>query len=312
MKHNHYFLFLFLLSTFACSKKITLKIHPHQAHFQQGQNKVLSYQITAKSLEGEYSRSNYVHPLYSLDNQVLTEDFPADHLHHRGIFWAWHQLYVGEKRIGDGWEIKDFQWEVQQVEEVEADKKAKSIQATVLWKSPLWTTDDGQEKPLVRETTTITVHPKQKNYRPIEFEISLLALEPNMRIGGSEDAKGYGGFSPRIRLEGEMQFTSAEGVVTPQNLPIAAGPWMDVSGPLGLEGATAGLTILSHPDNPGYPNPWILRSKNSMQNAVYPHPGAEAIPLSNVEPTVLRYRLLVHAGLNAEEIGGLHERYLDK
>ena len=34
------------------------------------------------------------------DGQVLTEDFPADHLHHRGIFWAWHQVYVGEKAMG--------------------------------------------------------------------------------------------------------------------------------------------------------------------------------------------------------------------
>ena len=40
--------------------------------------------------------SNYVHPLYGLDGEVLTDDFPADHVHHRGLHWAWPHVKVGD------------------------------------------------------------------------------------------------------------------------------------------------------------------------------------------------------------------------
>src|SRR5688572_23793673 len=34
-------------------------------------------------------RSTYVHPIYGLDGEVLTDDFPKDHDYHRGLFWGW-------------------------------------------------------------------------------------------------------------------------------------------------------------------------------------------------------------------------------
>jgi len=272
--------------------------------FNEKNDTILFYQTAPKSLKGEYTRSNYIHPLYNLQGEILTEDFPEDHPHHRGIFWAWHQLYIGDKRIGDGWEIKNFSWEVTDVETVLSFNESQSIQVHVLWKSPIWTDENGSIKPIVEETTTITVQPKQENYRAIDIEISLLALELNMRIGGSEDAKGYGGFSPRIKLPADVIFTGPEGTVTAQNLPIEAPGWMDI-----YSETLSGMTIFSHPQNPGYPNPWILRSKNSMQNAVYPHPGATPVSLSDSVPTVLKYRLLVHDGLDSDEIKEQYKSY---
>src|SRR5690554_4279744 len=61
------------------------------------------YQTATKSLDGKYPRANYIHPLYGLNGEVLTEDFPEDHLHHHGIFWAWHQLFAEGERVGDPW-----------------------------------------------------------------------------------------------------------------------------------------------------------------------------------------------------------------
>src|SRR5512141_1346076 len=34
-------------------------------------------------------RSSYLHPVYTPDGTVLTDDFNKDHPHHRGVFWAW-------------------------------------------------------------------------------------------------------------------------------------------------------------------------------------------------------------------------------
>lgn len=293
--------------------QVNLKIEKNQSHFTEGKDSILTYQASEKSINGKYIRSNYIHPLYTLDGTILTEDFPADHLHHRGIFWAWHQLYIGDKRIGDGWEIENFKWEVSSVKEKKQKDNSKAIQCNILWKSPLWKSKNGKEKAFVKEMTTIQVYPKQKHYRLIDIEIALLALEPNMKIGGSEDEKGYGGFSPRIRLSDDIVFTNPTGKITPTNLPIPASEWMDISGSLGKNGNQAGLTILCNPKNPGAKNPWILRAKKSMQNAVYPFPGAKAVPLSNKKPTVLRYRLIIHDGnANSIPIDEIYQDYARK
>ncbi|WP_445730987.1 DUF6807 family protein [Mariniflexile sp.] len=301
---------LMLVGISADAQNITVKIEQDAAYFLQGKDSILKYQIAEKAFNGSYKTTNYIHPLYTLDGAVLTEEFPIDHLHHRGIFWAWHQLYIGNKRIGDGWEVKDFSWDIESVVEIKQKKHVKAIQAEVLWKSPLWLDENGNQKPIVRETTTIKVYPTENDYRYIDVKISLQALEPDMRIGGSEDEKGYGGFSQRIRLVDDIKFSGSKGIVEPEKLAVKAEGWLDISGAFSKDGKQSGLTILCHPDNPGFPNPWILRSQNSMQNAVYPFPGTNAVLLSDSKPTILRYRMLVHKGnLMVHDIGKIYDNY---
>lgn len=265
--------------------------------FTEGSAKILFFQRKPKSHEGKHTRADYVHPLYDLDGNVLTEDFPKDHLHHRGIFWAWHQIRVGDKSVGDPWSIRNFSWDVQDVKIVPTDTPAAAIRALVLWKSPLWTDAQGKQKPLVRETTEIRVYPVSStrvegDTRIIDFQISLLALEKDLHIGGSNDDKGYGGFSTRIRLPGDIHFLGANGEIEPQRLSVEAGAWLDMTATFGKTKRKSGLTVLCHPTLPGFPQRWILRRKGSMQNPVYP--GRHAAGLSTEKPLVLRYRLIVH------------------
>lgn len=291
---------------------LSLLISPEGALFTEGADSVLFYQAATTDLQGRYpgyARSNYIHPLYGLDGSILTEDFPGDHLHQRGVFWAWHQLYVGELRIGDGWLTEDLYYELSSLRQLERKGPGLGLQAELQWFSPLWLDQDGQEKALVRERTRIMVHPSEPHYRLIDVDISLLALQPGMRIGGSEDAKGYGGFSVRMRLPEDVSFEGEMGEISPETNPVEAGPWMDISGSLGDQGAEAGIAILGHPGNPGHPQPWILRKSSSMQNAVYPYPGATAVELSMERSTRLRYRLVVHRGITGEEIMQLSESF---
>ncbi|MHC4371942.1 MAG: DUF6807 family protein, partial [Planctomycetota bacterium] len=269
---------------------------------------VLFYQRTPRSLEGKYTRANYVHPLYGLDGEILTEDFPADHLHHRGIFWAWHQVYVGEKRLGDGWSLNDISWDVYDTKVVAVDAQSRALQVRVYWRSPLWTDVRGEQKPFIEETTTITVHRADGDIRKIDFEIRLLALEDGVRIGGARNKKEYGGFSARIRLPDGMEFVGPAGSVEPILTPLPAAPWMDFSGDFEGNGTVNGLAILCHESNPGYPHPWILRRKRSMQNPVWP--GREPVSLSRENPVTLRYRLIIHRGnVHAVSLGQLQAEY---
>jgi hypothetical protein len=111
---------------------------------------------------------------------------------------------------------------------------------------------------------------QNQNYRRIDFEISLLALEEGLSIGGSEDEKGYSGFSVRMVLPDDVTFTGPDGKVKPENTAVQSPGYVNISGSMGKNGKKAGIVMVDHPSNPGYPQPWILRAKNSMQNAAFP------------------------------------------
>ena len=70
------------------------------------------YQKEPKILQNEYICNNYLHPLYSLDGDTLTEESPADHPYHRGVFWAWHQVFIDTISVADGWIMQDLSLEV--------------------------------------------------------------------------------------------------------------------------------------------------------------------------------------------------------
>jgi len=259
---------------------------------ENGQN-VLFYEIKPKSHDGEYTRCNYIHPLWGLDGKVLTEDFPADHLHQRGIYWAWHQIWIDGKRIGDGWEIKNYEQDIAEVEFAAQQDGSAVLKTEVYWKTDLWR-KAGKEVPYMKENATITIHPQDGNYRKIDFEIHLLALEDNLSIGGSEDVKGYSGFSVRMILPDDVTFSGPNGKITPENTAVQSDGFVNVSGSFGKNGDNGGIVIVDNPQNPNYPQPWILRAKNSMQNPVYP--GRQPVSVSKNQPLVLKYSLLVYAG----------------
>ncbi|MEM9672886.1 MAG: DUF6807 family protein [Bacteroidota bacterium] len=297
------YLLLFLLPTASLAQMLKFEYLEDGVWVKENDERIFFYQQKTKSQDGKYARANYVHPLYGIDGTVLTEDFPDDHPHHRGIFWAWHQILIGDKRLGDGWSCEDIEWEVY---EVGGQQEDRTLYTQTYWKSPNWTNAQGEQAPFLSEKTSIKIHPANGNHRILDFEISLLALVPELKIGGSEDVKGYGGFSVRMKLPEDIQFTSTDGDVTARTEAVEVGSWMDMSGSLTVDSGKAGIVVIAHPDNPPPKDQWILRTKNSMQNPVYP--GREPVVVSDKEPTVLRYRLIIYDGeLSREEITDQYE-----
>jgi hypothetical protein len=281
---------------------------PQGYWFTEGDTKVLFYQAERKALpDGQAARSNYFHPLYDLDGNVLTEDFPEDHVHHRGIFWAWHQVRVNGKTVQDQWVNRDSFWTVQDAR-IETLSRSASLALRVSWESPLFTEAGGQRKPFVEERSVTRVHQAEGALRKIDFDVRLAALVDGVEIGGSDDAKGYGGFSYRVVMPPDIRFTGTQGSVTPIENAVSASPWMDVSGSYGTSQGS-GLTVLTHPSTTGFPQPWILRARNSMQNAVYP--GRHPVAIPRDRPVVLRYRVVLHRGpLAPSEIERLQAEYV--
>lgn len=256
--------------------------------FENGQP-IFFYQEKPKSQDGKYICNNYLHPLYSLKGDTLTEEFPADHPYHRGIFWAWHQIYVNGKSVGDSWTMKNIKQDIVNMTTITENNTAQ-LKLLVLWKYLLFE----NYTPIVSEETTITVHGVENNIRKIDFRISLNALVAGVEIGGADNEKGYGGFCARLKLPDNLIFTSLNDKVIPTTEQIITGPWMDFSASFGSNSEVSGITIICHPKTPNYPAPWILRQKESMQNIVFP--GRIRIEIPMIEPVVLYYRLIIHDG----------------
>lgn len=288
---------LLLFFSFSGKSQINMVIQPDGFLFMEGTDSICFYQKLPKDMNGNYSRCNYIHPLYGIDGNRLTEDFPEDHLHQRGIFWAWHQILINGKSVSDGWELKNFRQEVTELE-FRLFKGTGIMTTVVNWKSPLW--KNGAE-PYLKEKTLVTMYPKVGNYRRIDFEIQLKALTDRLSIGGSDDEKGYGGFSVRLKLPANVAFESENIRLVPENEAMSAGNVMKISGSFQKNGGNGGIVIENNPENPKPVNSWILRNEASMQNAVFPGRLPVSIPFD--QPLTLKYTLLIYKGdLSAKQI----------
>jgi len=276
-------------------------VTPEGVLVRESGQQVLFFQTQPKSLDGKYTRAAYVHPLWDLDGNVLTEDFPEDHPHHRGIFWAWHQLTVGGRQTGDPWICSDFLAELapQGVRVQWQSNGAVRLNVPLLWKSPHWTGSDGLQKPIVQEQTAVIVHPVQSDVRLIDFVIALTAMEEDVRLGGASNVKGYGGFSTRLRLPDGLKFRLQSGAVEPQQTAVQASPWLKMTAAFGKDSKLSDVGVLTHPSTPGFPQRWILRQKRSMQNGVFP--GREPVALPRGQTLQFRYRIVLHRGEAAGE-----------
>jgi hypothetical protein len=250
------------------------------------------YQKDPMTFNAAEKRNNFLHPVMLPDGTTVTENIPDDHPHHRGIFWAWHQILIGDQQISDGWDLKNFSIDVKSIEFQRTKNGNGELTTTSFWKSPLY--KEGTAAYL-KETTTYTFHQQKGNYRLIHFKIRLVPLVDDFKLGGSDDEKGYGGFSARIKLPDDVQLKSAEGTIKAQKTAVQAGDYVIISGSMAKNGdSPGGIMIYSDPDNPLNSQSWILRDKGSMQNAVFP--GRYPIALEKDVPLELNYTIVLFTG----------------
>lgn len=277
--------------------------------FREAGEEILFYQLKPKSQAGQHSRNNYIHPLYDLDENILTEDFPADHPHHRGIFWAWHQIQVDGKDIADSWISENFACDIVSTRITQQKDSSATVRLKVLWRcrSPGTSDNHKLEISIVEETTTLRVYPSANDQRKLDFEIRLLALTAGVSIGGSNDEKEYGGFSARLRLPNDIKFRGIHGPIEPQITCVDAGPVVALTGSFGAGGQNS-VAILCHSSLPEVAQRWVLRRESSMQNSIFP--GRIPVDVSQSQPIVLRYRLVLQRdSLTDDSLSRLLESY---
>jgi len=271
---------------------------------EDGRN-VLFYQFHPKTVDGQYERAGYVHPLYSLKGNILTENGPADHPYHRGIFWAWHQIILNGKKVADGWMSEHIAWQPVRLRTKQSDSSL-TINAELIWK---YKPTKNHQEDIARENTKITVFTSSGSYRIIDFEITIKPLQNSLQLGGADDVKGYGGFCLRLKLPPDIRFISGSRNVKPELTAVKARPWMDFEGSFdGADQPISGVALFCAVPKNDTVQEWILRSEKSMQNAVFPGNTPVRLPQDGWH---LRYRLIVHSNkVESDELEQLYKAYL--
>jgi hypothetical protein len=251
----------------------------------EGDAPVLTYNWGDQLKEGvpaDRTRSCYIHPVWGMDGEVLTDDFPKDHYHHRGLSWMWNRVRVGGREV-DIWTLKGIrqkfsQWLVQRADEYSARLLAENH----------WVMD-GQ--PVAKETVEIYAFPAEKSGRTIDISLTLESLGQPIELLG-EITKGYGGLCLRFAPREETMITTPAGRQAKDSDHLKF-PWADLSGRFGGRRETSGAAIFAHPTNPGEPHEWTLRHYGFLG----PNwPGMTTATLQPKKPVTLQYRIWVHRG----------------
>ena len=281
---------LLLLIAFSCTNtgaKLLAEKTKEGVTVTEGGKGVLFYQFMPQSVNGLYTRAGFVHPLFDLWGDTLTENAPEDHPNHRGVFWAWHQVTRNGKKVADGWMSENIRFEPVTLNTNTNNGKAH-IDAQLNW---VIHSETGKADTIIRESTAIVVYPAADSCRRIDFDITLTPLADSIALGGSDDMKGYGGFCLRVKLSPDVIFRSGDTVVEPQETAVYAKPWMDITGISPDSHHKSGIAILAY-QPAQQPCPWILRTATSMQNVPFPGRKPAILPPAGWH---LKYSLLVHA-----------------
>ena len=251
-----------------------------------------------------YWRSSYIHPLYGLDGEIMTDDFPEDHYHHRGVFWTWPETMVGERKI-DVWTIIGAHQLFQRWLKKETSPDRVEVGVENGWFF------DGDPKPKVLETIFFTAHPAQETFRALDFHLKFTNVcDEDVTFEGAKD-KGYGGFSFRPNADNKpFSFLTAKGIVPEDALSFET-PWASISWQRKDGAGTSGIAMMQHPSNPGFPHPgWIFRHYGFL-GVCWPHEQTHI--LKPGESFELKYRMLVQHNLDGENaLGDLFKQYMDE
>jgi len=230
-------------------------------------------------------RLDYVHPLWSVAGAVLTEDAPEDHLHHRGIFWAWRRILVDGEQVADGWVGRNLAVETERPSVVANRDGSAQILSTATWLVTL----DGIATPIVAESAEITAYPVEAGRRRVELEVALRALRAGVALGGSDDEKGYGGPSVRLAHPDRIGIESGGQTLRAQVAAIQTGEtirfsWSGIPAPWPSE-VVVSCVVDGHPWTS-----WVLRQELSMQNCAVPGRAPLVLPMDR--PLRLRMTLV--------------------
>jgi len=228
-------------------------------------------------------RCCYIFPVYTPAGVSMLDDFPQDHWHHRGLFWAWPVVEVDGKRY-DLWMNMTVKEREPTAPVTSASAREARLEAQSFW--------EVEGKPIVRENLRLRVMPTAGAAREFEVELAWEALAAPVTLRGSREAsKSYGGFSARFAPR-EGTVLRADGETLSKDEDLTPRHWAELEGVYG--GKKAVLRITPDSQDAGAPYQWCLRNYGFV-GASFPGrtESVDGYTLQPGKPLTLRFRVRV-------------------
>lgn len=245
-----------------------------------------------------YSRSGFIHPLYSPSGKILTDDFPLGHLHQHGIMMAWSRtLFKGTAH--DFWNQHSNSGNVKHIS-VER-KESGRVTATLDFTLQHYSKKHGE---VLSESWTVTIYPFSKYFL---FDIE--SKQTNTTADTLFLSKYmYGGTafrgSRQWNEDDSLHFKTKWSVLTNKgaSLENASGTRAAYVSASGLiDDREAGLTVFGFPSNFNYPQP--VRVHPIMPYWGFAPSATAGFQINPKETYSSKYRYYVHDGkANSEKL----------
>jgi hypothetical protein len=230
------------------------------------------------------ARCCYVYPLWTPDGVSLLDDFPKDHYHHRGLFWAWPDVRVAGASY-DGWMMKGLNTVHKRLRsELQNAGRVAILDVENEWVAGGKTIASVQEH--------YRINRADGKGRTIEVALTLTATDAPIVLRGShEEGKSYGGLSLRFAPRTQTLIRTEKGV-SEKDEDLNRHDWAELEAI--YNGHKAALRIDNAAANDGGAPQWCLRHYGFL-GAAFPGKtkDRDSITLERGKPLTLRYSILV-------------------
>ena len=251
-----------------------------------------------------FAHGAHLHPVYSPSGKIVTGNHPPDHLHQRGIWFAWtHTEFEGRE--------VDF-WNMGNEKHGGITGEVRFHKLVKTWSGPVhggfvsehrWIDHtSGAEKDMLHETWEVTAYHTvglndiKGNRQPAMHIIDFVSTQtcasgtpvklPKYHYGGL-GVRGSRLWDP---VDAVQMLTSNGDDRTKGDSTKAKWIWLGGD----VDGKTTGITVLIHPQNFRFPQPLRLNPKNP-QLCVAPSQDGEW-SIEPGKPYVSRYRIIITDG----------------
>jgi hypothetical protein len=276
----------------------------------QAGKEVFSYQLSlAFPPQGEhplYARNGFIHPIKSPNGSVLTDDFPAGHLHQHAVYNAWTNTRFKGKKI-DFWNQLDSLGTIthKALHQVKVGEVIGQITTSL-------SHIGFGEGELLEETWDIRIYPTSTFFLfdiySTQTNTSNDTLFLDKYIYGGMALRGSKEWNPDDSLHFAQAWKVASDLgFTLENVNHTKARWISVSGE--LSGKEAGVTVFGFPDNFRYPQ--TVRVHPKMPYWVFSPVVEEGFFIAPGETYTSKFRYFVHDGpADFTHIERLHQNLL--
>lgn len=250
--------------------------------------------VPSKEIKPVFLRGGYLHPVLAPSGRLVTDDYPSDHYHHHGIWFAWTKTEF-EGAHPDFWNVGDGTGKVQ-FEGVDRTWTGP-VHAGFKSRQSYIAITGGVSKTALNEQWDVRLYnvgQGGKGKRYFLFDIvatqecassSPLVLE-EYRYGGM-GVRGHRDWKDKSKVS----FMTSEGK-SRENGNATRGRWVHIAGP--VDNQIAGIAVLDHPGNFRSPQPLRIHPDDPYFN--YAPSQLGRFEIKPGEKFVVRYRYVVADG----------------